>query len=262
VQQAFLPQQYPTIPLNAPPEESALKFCHRYLPTTLVGGDFFHIFALSDDEAGVLICDVMGHGVFAALITAVQRVLAEELEPVADDPGAFLCELNRRLLSVLKRAQTPILVTAFYLTINTSTGKIRFTNAGHPKPLHVKHGEETVGCLARCPASDGQSPGRSHEVDPALGLFDFSVYHTHEAQLAPGDTIVLYTDGIYDVDRADGKYLTEDTLPEFVRPLARARGESLLDGIIGEIQKFAMGSPFADDVCVVGIELAKKVMQV
>ena len=245
VQQAFLPQQYPLIP--ASPGEAVLRFSHRYLPTTLVGGDFFHIFTLSDTEAGVLICDVMGHGVFAALITAVQRVLAEELEPIAEDPAAFLGDLNRRLLSVLRRVNTPILVTAFYLTIDVVTGKIRFANAGHPKPLHFKHGEGTVETLAN----------PTHTIDPALGLLGNSVYHTHEAHLAPGDSIVLYTDGIYDVDRADGKYLTEDTLPKFLLPIAHSHGELLLDGIIGEIERFAMGAPFADDVCVVGIQRAR-----
>ena len=262
VQQAFLPQQYPSIPRNASPEESALKFCHRYLPTTLVGGDFFHIFALSDEEAGVLICDVMGHGVFAALITAVQRVLAEELEPEAHDPGAFLGELNRRLLSVLKRTQMPILVTAFYLTVNAVTGKVRFANAGHPKPLIFRMRTGSVASISNhsAPPSAGNSNGASlsREVDPALGLLEHAHYTTHEALLESGDTIVLYTDGIYDVDREDGKYLTEDTLPGYLLPIAKQRGEVLLDSIVAEIEKFAMGSPFSDDVCVVGIELARK----
>jgi len=247
VQRALLPQQHSSIPRNPAPGTQCLKFCHRYLPTTLVGGDFFHVFALSEHQAGVLVCDVMGHGVCAALVTAIQRVLVEELEPLAGNPAIFLSELNKRLLSVLKRTHTPIWVTAFYVVVDATTGLARFANAGHPKPLHVRAEAGTVVSLA----------SSSPTVDPALGLFEDSVYHTFEACLEQGDSILLYTDGIYDVDRPDGKYITEDTLPEFIRPLAQTHGEALLDGVISAVETFAMGAPFGDDVCVVGIELAK-----
>lgn len=248
VQQAFLPHHYPRFPRNAAPEAAALKFCHRYLPTTLVGGDFFHIFALSEHEAGVLICDVMGHGVFAALITAVQRVLTEELEPIAGHPAAFLTELNKRLISVLKRAHSPILVTGFYMVIDASTGKVRFANAGHPKPLHLRVNAGVVQALS----------DHSPSADPAMGLFEGATYHNYETQIEHGDTILLFTDGVYDVDRPDGKFLTAETLPEFLTPLVHTRGEALLDALIEKIQKFGMGVPFGDDVCVLGVELARK----
>ena len=97
VQQALLPQSYPSFPRSATEAASALHFSHRYLPEGRVGGDFFTVTQISDTQAGVLICDVMGHGVHAALVTAVERVLVEEIHGVADDPGAFLGELNRRL---------------------------------------------------------------------------------------------------------------------------------------------------------------------
>src|SRR5207249_9781604 len=69
IQEAFIPQQYPSFPRQAPQEESALRFFSRYLPTTAVGGDFFHVLPISDSSAGIFICDVMGHGVRAALVT-------------------------------------------------------------------------------------------------------------------------------------------------------------------------------------------------
>ena len=86
VQGAFLPERYPTFPRNAPAKESALRFCHRYLPTGAVGGDFFDVLPISDTQAGVFICDVMGHGVRAALVTAMVRALAEELVSAAGEP--------------------------------------------------------------------------------------------------------------------------------------------------------------------------------
>src|ERR1700761_5626996 len=87
VQFALLPQTYPHFPRTATEAASALKFSHCYLPEGRVGGDFFTVNQLTDTQAGVLICDVMGHGVHAALVTAVQRVLVEEIHNVAHDPG-------------------------------------------------------------------------------------------------------------------------------------------------------------------------------
>lgn len=79
VQEAFLNRAYPTFPAGAPEEVSRLRFAHRYLPTTTLGGDFFAILQLSDSQCGVLVCDVMGHGVRAGLLTALIRGVVEEM---------------------------------------------------------------------------------------------------------------------------------------------------------------------------------------
>ena len=83
----------------------------------------------------MFICDVTGHGVRAALVTAMIRALAEELKPLARDPGYFLRKLNSDLCNILKSTGSPMLTTAFYLVANCQTGVMRFANAGHPKPL-------------------------------------------------------------------------------------------------------------------------------
>src|SRR5207245_4244569 len=107
IQELFLPQQYPTFPHSVSPEESALRFSHRYLPAAAVGGDFFDLFAITDTTAGVFICDVMGHGMRAALVTAIMRGLLEELMPVAADAGKFLTEMHRSLHALLRRTRDP-----------------------------------------------------------------------------------------------------------------------------------------------------------
>src|SRR5437879_5953277 len=108
IQQIFLPHQYPTFPHWAAPEQSALRFSHRYLPAAAVGGDFFDIFPITDTTAGIFICDVMGHGMRAALVTAIMRGLVEELMPVAADPGKFLTEINRRSEEHTSELQSPM----------------------------------------------------------------------------------------------------------------------------------------------------------
>ena len=136
IQLTMLPQQYPAFPPGAPPEQSAFQFVHRYEPAESVSGDFFSITAISDTEVGVFICDVTGHGVRAALVTAMIRALSEELKPLARDPGNFLRKLNYDLCSILKNTGSPMLTTGFYAVADCRTGRLRFANAGHPKPLH------------------------------------------------------------------------------------------------------------------------------
>src|SRR5256714_4556569 len=117
IQMTMLPQQYPLFPPGRQ-SESLFQFTHRYIPSGTVGGDFFTISALSDIEAAVFICDVAGHGVRSALVTAMVRALVEELKPVANDPGRFMSKLNSDLCAILHHTGTPLLTTAFYFVAN------------------------------------------------------------------------------------------------------------------------------------------------
>src|SRR5947209_7889061 len=97
---------------------------------------FFGISQNSDwptKKSGAFICDVAGHGVRSALVTAMIRALAEELKPLATDPGQFLSKLNRDLYAILKHTGSPMLTTAFYLAADWKSGVLRYANAGHPK---------------------------------------------------------------------------------------------------------------------------------
>ena len=92
----------------------------------------------------MFICDVTGHGVRAALVTAMIRALTEELKPLARDPGMFLRKLNSDLSNILKSTGSPMLTTAFYLVADRTNGVMRFANAGHPKPLLVRRSAGSV----------------------------------------------------------------------------------------------------------------------
>src|SRR5262249_46766677 len=145
-----------------PGAESSLQFTHRYLPTGSVGGDFFTVSALSETQAGVFLCDVAGHGVRSALVTAMIRALVEELKPLALQPGEFLTKLNSDLFTLLKHSGTPLLTTAFYLVADGQTGKMVYANAGHPKPLHLRRSAAKVVPLVNA----------SGKGQPALGLME------------------------------------------------------------------------------------------
>lgn len=246
IQITMLPQQYPSFPRNVAPEESAFNFTHRYLPTGAVGGDFFTVSALSDEEASVFICDVAGHGVRSSLVTAMIRALLEELKPLAHDPGQFFTKLNRDLHAILKHAGTPMLTTGFYLVADWKTGIMRYTNAGHPKPLLVRRDNKTVEPL----------PNLGGKSQPALGLFEEVTYQSSELKLSARDLVMLFTDGLYEVQDKKHDLYSQAMLVADVQARAQLPASDLFDELIARMQRFSADGKFADDVCLVAIEAA------
>jgi phosphoserine phosphatase RsbU/P len=246
VQQALLPQHYPTFPRGVAAQASALRFCDRYRPNGAVGGDFFDVLHLSDTLAGVFICDVMGHGVRAALVTAMARALVEGLRHLAPEPGNFLGEMNREVLAILGQASVPVFLSAFYLVVDLTSGEMRYANAGHPGPFHVRR---RAGEVVELPPGAGM-PG------PPLGVRDHAVYNVARTSLAVDDLIILFTDGLYEVSGLDQDQYGEERLLEAVRRRINLPPGRLFDELLGEVQQYSGGKGFADDVCLLGMEVA------
>jgi sigma-B regulation protein RsbU (phosphoserine phosphatase) len=180
------------------------------------------------------------------LITGMIRALVEELKSVALDPGEFLTRLNRDLFAILQHTGSPLLTTAFYLVADSKTGAVRYANAGHPKPLHVRRNLQRATPLANA----------SHKGQPALGLFrDFS-YETSATTLSSGDLVMLFTDGLYEVQNQAGELYTQALLVSGVERLASLPAAGLFDALLREIRKFSGESGFSDDVCLVSLEYA------
>lgn len=244
IQTAMLPQQYPVFPRGATPAQSSLQFAHRYHPAESVSGDFFNVMALSETEAALFICDVAGHGIRAALVTAMIRALVEELKPFAREPGEFLRKLNSDLCVILKNTGSPMLTTAFYLIADSRTGATRFANAGHPKPLVLRRSAGRVDFLAN-------ACGRGQ---PALGLFDDPSYETSEALLSAGDMVMLFTDGLYEVQGQNEELYTQQRLMVDVKNLLDLPIGPMFDKLLENIRSFSIDRQFEDDVCLVGME--------
>lgn len=249
LQVAFLPRHFPVFPAKVSPEQSAIQFCHRYATTTELGGDFFDILALSDVEGGVFICDVMGHGVRAALVAAIVRGLVEELKPLAGDPGRLMTAVNHGVCGILKQTVTPLFATAFYLVADLARGELRYASAGHPAPYRLRR---EMGRLERLDFGGGK-PG------PALGIFERPAYVTGRCGLAPRDMVMLFTDGIYEVEGADGGYFTKEQLMEAVERRLGLPAPQLFDELITEITGLSATGRFEDDMCLVGLEVTRLV---
>ena len=244
LQQALMPRAYPHFPADAGKETTRLHFCHRYVPASMMGGDFFHIARLSDDTAGICICDVMGHGVRAALITAMLRALIETHVTEAADPAQFLTKLNNEFTGILKQTGTVVFATVLYSVINVAQREARFACAGHPPPLHARR---TTGELD---AAFGHGCG-----GPAMGLIPNARFKTADVQLTCGDFLLFFTDGIIEVEGKQGGYFGVEGLQRSVRSNLIQPTESLLERIINDAYAFAGSNMFADDVCLVAVAL-------
>ena len=244
LQLAFLPKSYPSFPPDASPDTSLLQFVHYYLPTGTVGGDFFSVLQLSDTRCGIFFCDVMGHGVRAALVTAMIRTIISEIADSVEDPGSFLSEVNARMVRMVQMEWKTMFASACFIVIDTDTGELTMANAGHPNPLLLKRSQGTVVPLL---PEDGNT-------DPALGLSDLSIYETITVPLQPRDNIVLYTDGLYEVEGDEGVYFDHDRLQAAILRQIDRPVETLFAGLLREIRKFSSNPRFEDDVCMLSVD--------
>jgi len=239
VQQALSSSGFPDISNT----DSRVHFSTRYVPISGLAGDFFEVIQIRDDCVGILICDVMGHGVRAALIVAMLRGLLEKQRSQAADPGAFLHGLNDGLASILERAGATLFATAFYGLVDLSAGTLSYACAGHPGPI--------------IDGADGirQIAVERHQKGPGLGLIQGSSYPTTTLPLSDIRRVVLFTDGVLEAENHQGEPFFEKRLMEIVARNSSQSIESLLDGILSSVLDYSQDQHFDDDVCLMAIDV-------
>ena len=214
-----------------------LAIAVRYTPNDVVGGDFYHVEILYPDLLGVMIADVMGHGVASALYSMQLRSLWEDWRGEAGNPGKFLTHINHQLHSLTGDAG--YFATALCMTINAADGTVEFLSAGHPAPLHISHkgGIQAMGT-----------------PQPALGMVADSVYSTEHLTLDHGDTLLLYTDGAIEINNAAGVELEEAGLIDLLsQPALYLNGMPQLDLLENKLLAYSSGIRLTDDLTLLSI---------
>ena len=224
IQRSILPTTMPAVP--------GLRFHAHYDPASSVAGDLYDFLPIDDARTGVIVADVSGHGVPAALVASMVKIAVSSQARLADDPAAMLRELNRTLRREVRRG----FVTATYLCFDSARGTVDVANAGHPLPLLARDGEV-------------------RELGPhgvLLGRFD-AAYTSERIALRPGDRIVAYTDGIVEARNARG----EEFGVEWLMALVRRGGasEELANAIAEEVREWRGGVEDVDDVTLVVIDV-------
>jgi len=246
--EAFLPSEFTVFPRGSAPHDALLQIRNLYCPSGTIGGDFFDIRALSDHEVAFFISDVMGHGIRSSLVVATIRGLIEQLRTMAHEPGAFLTHLNATYTTIFKHiGGTVVFSTALYAVFDTRTGLLRCANASHPTPYIIRRERSEIVKLSIA----------SSEGSAALGIFPDKGYSTREFQLFSGDVLLLYTDGLSEVEGPNGELYESSRLEDTLRAKIKSPIEELLNSLLADAKDFSGREMFEDDVCLLVTEVQK-----
>jgi phosphoserine phosphatase RsbU/P len=202
---------------NCVPEIDNLRISAAYRPMTAVAGDFYDFIPVNHKQVGILVADVSGHGVPAALIASMIKVALQSVVPCAHDPGAVLRGLNH-LLSRQLRGQ---FVSAAYFWLDTGNRTALYSAAGHPPLLRWQGGR-----LERM-ESNGILFGVIAESDD---------YPVCKIAIAPGDRFLLYTDGVTEPENARGNAFGDSRLEQVVRDNQRRAPSELSDDLLAQVR--------------------------
>jgi sigma-B regulation protein RsbU (phosphoserine phosphatase) len=227
VQQALMPQDYPDIP--------NMKFYHRYIPSLIVGGDFFDIEKIKPSKVMILICDVMGHGPQAAMITGIVRALLAELRDQCTSPDELLFQLNRRFHNLMELSNLPIFITAFCVMIDTHSGVGYYANAGHPRPYLIK-------------TQTGEMLEMAGEYGPAIGMIPNTTYQSYEVTLGDDDMVFMFTDGLQELTNNNRIQFGNEELQRAIYYNSQLSPKAFVEAMLSAAEAFSDGLYTEDDV--------------
>ncbi len=226
IQRSILPGNFPPFP-----DRREFQLHAAMTPARGVGGDLFDFFLLDEHHLAFAVGDVSGKGVPAALFMAVARTLLRATAPHRHSPSECLNYLNA---SLTDQNTSGMFVTFFYGVLDTRTGQVEFSNAGHNTPYVFS----TDGTLRELEGKGG----------PMLGLFPDLVYEEASTRLAPGEGILVYTDGVTEARNTADKFFNEKRLEDYLQAHFAEPADQLVNGLHQCVQEFAMGAPQADDI--------------
>ena len=225
VQARLLPQALPVV--------RTLDFAGRCRQARRVGGDYYDCFRLGENRLALVLADVSGKGMPAALLMAsLQAHVREACLAASDDPAQVLAHVNQRFWET---SPSSAYASAIYLEYDDRTRRVRYVNCGHPPALLLRHD----GSLEPLAATG-----------TVLGLFDDWRGRVEETDVAAGDRLVLYSDGVTEALAADGSEFGEARLAEALR---RASGSAaaIADRLTTDVLAFGGGADQYDDLTLI-----------
>ncbi len=211
IQSSILPAAFPDSP--------HFQVAARYLPMTSVAGDFYDFVVAHPQQAGLLIADVSGHGVPAALIASMVKLAAASQRAHAAQPSVFLSHMNSALMGNTQNQ----FVTAAYVHLDSCSSELRYSAAGHPPMLLLRNGDIT----------------KVEENGLMLAAFDFASYSTVTHPLERGDRILLYTDGVVEAANSAGEFFGIEGLCELFRQTHGSTASQAADMIVSKIKAWS-----------------------
>jgi sigma-B regulation protein RsbU (phosphoserine phosphatase) len=230
IQKAWLPQKSPDVP---DVDVSAVNH-----PASHISGDFYNWFELPDGKLVVAIGDVTGHGMSAAFLMATTQLLVRNTMPRIGDPGACLEEVNRQLCMQAFNGQ---FVTMLIAVIDVENAELHVATAGHYPPL--------MGNGSAAPFLPLQM-----EPELVLGVDPESEYRTETFDLPAGASLLMYTDGVLDLEAPGGKRFGKDGLRKTLAGRFET-AQAIIDHVVADLDRFRDRREIPDDLTLVAVQL-------
>jgi PAS domain S-box-containing protein len=218
------------------PEDIPVGFTTYYVSRDIVGGDYYAIKNLGDGQYGIMLADMMGHGISAALYTMHLSSLWDRYYPLLKNPAEFAGSLNKELFRVVKGEGS--FATAVCGLVDLKNRVFRFTSAGGPEVL-VMHTDGTHECIA--------VPGMP------LALMEDTDYEETTTRVNEGDTMLLFSDGAVEIKNAEGKMLGVDGFVDILRKLGYPMKPIRMDTLEEELLKYSNEIRLKDDLTLIEV---------
>jgi sigma-B regulation protein RsbU (phosphoserine phosphatase) len=205
------------------------------VPAYDIGGDYYDYIPLGDGRLGVVVADVAGKGIPAALIMATFRALLRTSVRQGSPLAQLVAQVNRLLAESIG---LPAFVTAVYGVLEPDTGGFAYANCGHLPPLLVREDGTTEQLLGS---------------GPCLGVFESAAYEPSQVELARGDLLLLYTDGVVEAEGDDGHEFGVDRLAALVAGLRATPAAEVIRGVAEATREFAGTGAYQDDFTLVAV---------
>lgn len=225
--------QLSILPASFPPSQS-FRVAAKYVPMTSVAGDLYDFLVADDKQAGLLIADVSGHGVPAALIASMVKMAATAQRAHAANPAALLEGMNAALCGNTQGQY----VTAAYAYLDARTRELHYSAAGHPAMMLLRKGRVT----------------EIAENGMLLAAVNTATYDTRALPLEPGDRLLLYTDGLVEARNADGKLFGDESLASEFKSTSGLSPAQAIDHLLAAVQRWAKSQD--DDLTVLVCDFA------
>ena len=223
---------------NILPMGRGLSFGYQYRPSRMVGGDMFDVVAVGKNRVAIMMADVSGHGLAAALLTSVAKVLFRTGAEQCHEPAKLLRWLNRQISSYLATGE---FLTVFLGLWNVDSHMFSYSGAGHPPALLFTPGTRSVERLHVSPGIVGTKPD---------GEFSAA-----SVKLSTGQRIVCYTDGITEAMNDRSMLFGEDGLAHACVRWAGVPIERMVENLFSEVDQFLAGEPRRDDQAMLALEI-------
>jgi sigma-B regulation protein RsbU (phosphoserine phosphatase) len=237
IQQMLLPRQSTAV--------DGLDLDSRYRPAQKVGGDLYDIIGLGPGRVGVAVADVSGKGIPASLLMAICRTHLRQIAPRLASPAAVLAELNRAMEA---DASGGLYVTMLYAVIDVGANRVTWARAGHELPLFARRDLVSGVYLSQYVRSEGMPLGMVSDELFAAAIEDRS------EPFGPGDTLVLYTDGVTEAPNEEEKEFSGARLADVVRALHQRSASAINDAVLASVQRFSGDAPQRDDFTLVTVK--------